>query len=398
MEYIRGTVSETGDGENLNEDILDFANMVFSMEYSRIDFATYFPKAYGTGRYDIPVHHIIKEDNKIRGLVDVYPMALRQQYRNSGLEIAADYIGTVAVHHNCRGKGFMTELMARAKEDAIKRNRDIMIVDGNRSRYSHFGFEKAGIKYSFSLPYKNVLEGCCKLYDEEYMQSPVYSFEEADDDSPYIDKMYMLYMRRNVTARTADDFFVCLKGGKAVTYAVFRDDSFSGYVSLSEDLKNILEFETDNDSELPRMIYDLMEGLDIAELGISVGMDEPSKIKYLEKLSEYYNMAMSHQICILNYERVIRFLLVWKQKYTKLSEGEYILGLKSGNDVKNYCITVKNGDVEVKMTDKEADLAVSETEFVKVFTTSYYFMENNMKDMPAGWFPLPFYLPDADTF
>jgi hypothetical protein len=35
---------------------------------------------------------------------------------------------------------------------------------------------------------------------------------------------------------------------------------------------------------------------------------------------------------------------------------------------------------------------------VKVFTTSYYFVENNIKDMPAGWFPLPFYLPDADTF
>ena len=62
--YVRGMVAET-------EDILDFADMVFSMEHNRTDFAKLYPKAYAEERAHIPIHHMIKEGNKIRALVDV---------------------------------------------------------------------------------------------------------------------------------------------------------------------------------------------------------------------------------------------------------------------------------------------------------------------------------------
>lgn len=59
------------------EELLDFANMVFSMEYNSTDFAMLLPKAYSKERCQIPVHHIIREQNSVKALIDSYPLTMR---------------------------------------------------------------------------------------------------------------------------------------------------------------------------------------------------------------------------------------------------------------------------------------------------------------------------------
>ena len=95
-----------------NQDILDFANMVFSMEYGSIDFEELYPKAYSRKYCHIPVHHTIEADGKIKALLDVYPVTMK--LNGSEMSIRAAYIGTVAVHPKHRGNGYLTELMQRA--------------------------------------------------------------------------------------------------------------------------------------------------------------------------------------------------------------------------------------------------------------------------------------------
>lgn len=75
-EYCRKTC-----GRECTEEILDFANMVFGMEYGRTDFASLLPKAYAPERCGIPVHHMIMEENRLRALIDVYPLTLRLKGR-----------------------------------------------------------------------------------------------------------------------------------------------------------------------------------------------------------------------------------------------------------------------------------------------------------------------------
>lgn len=393
--YCKGTIEET-------EDILDFANMVFSMSYRSIDFARLIPKAYSKERCHIPVHHMIKENEKIKALTDVYPLTLRQSNKNNtDIEIKAAYIGTVCVHPNSRGRGYMKSLMKKAKDDAISEGFDIMFVDGNRHRYQNYGFEKAGIKYEYCVRYKNLKHAYERLYGE-YIE-PVYSFELVEEGSPYLDKMYGLYSKRNVIARSKEEFYLNLKGNRAYTYAVLDGEEFAGYINISEDEANIHEIELENLSKLTVIIYDLFEELALDEVVITAGVDETEKMEWFDKLCDYYSIHMSHQIKILNYEKVLSFLLNWKQKYCTLADGKYVIGIEGGS-YKLYCIEIKNGEISVKETDtEEPNIILEELDFVKLFTTGIFFQECNKSDSrvkitPKGWFPLPFFLPEADAF
>jgi len=361
-----------------NQDILDFANMVFSMEYGSIDFEELYPKAYSREYCHIPIHHTIIKNGKIRALLDIYPVTMKQ--RDSGLTVKAAYIGTVAVHPREREKGYMTQLMKQAEDDAVQKGFDLMLVDGDRHRYRSYGFERAGTKYNFNVRLNNARHRCVEIYAEKALEKPKYSFEEIDEKSEYMLFLYALYGKRNVTARTKENFFQCLRSNLAVTYAVLTDGNVTGYINTSYDGKNVLEFEMEDSIFIPRMIYDYMNELALDEVGITVGMDETQKLDELEGMSDYYNLAMSHMIKILNPERVLPFLVEWKKKYdTDVIKVDEIMKLWEA----------LNAD------DKEK---------VSLLTTSRCFMEfqkgkdNRLKNIPSNWLPLPFFLPDADTF
>lgn len=402
-EYTRITCSSAD--EDL-EDILDFANMVFGMDSGCIDFADFYPKAYAKGRCGLVTHHIIKEKQKIRALVDIYPLTLRLDTdlaKGGKMELKAAYVGTVSVHPNTRKRGYMTKLMEYAVEDARRQGAALMLLDGDRHRYRHFGFEHAGIRYSFQAGIRNVMHCCRELYDAAYMEKPVYSFEEIDSGSEVSDYLYGLYCRRNVTARSREDFLPCLGSGHAVTYAVFQSGRVTGYINMSEDERNILELEAEDNSELPRIIYDLMMGADIEAFKITVGVDEIEKIEYIEKMSDCCSASMSHQIKILDYEAVLAFLFHWKQKYDKPAADEYVIGIRDEKGMHNYGISVGREGINIASTDKKADAILGGTELISVLTTSLSFVEQRrcggkISNAPAGWFPLPFYLPDADAF
>ena len=361
-----------------NQDILDFANMVFSMEYGSIDFEELYPKAYAKQCCHIPVHHMIEEGGKIQALLDIYPVTLNLS--GSDMSIRAAYIGTVAVHPRHRGKGYMTELMQRAERDAREKGFDLMLVDGDRHRYRSYGFEKAGVKYSFNVRLGNIWHRCRELYPKEALCAPKYSFEELDEDSAYIPALFDLYRRRNVTARTRENFFLCLKSNLAATYALLADGHLAGYINLSGDEKNILEFALEKYALIPRMLCDFMEGMGLNEIGISVGMDETEKLEQLEGASDYYNLSMSHQMKLLKPDKVLEFLTAWKEKYdTRVINVDKIKQLWR----------------EVETDDREK---------ISLFTTSRCFMEMQkgensvLKGIPSDWLPLPFFLPDGDAF
>lgn len=394
------------------EDILDFVNMVFSMDSNNsVDFAALLPKAYSRECCGRLVHHMVKEQGKIRALIDLYPITLQLCASSKAGKrlLHAAYIGTVSVHPNSRGKGYMIKLMEMAEKTAIAQGCDLMILDGNRHRYQHCGFEKAGIRYSFHVGKRNISHCCDSMYDSSYMEAPVYSFEEIDADSPHIEKMFELYLQRNVTARTKQDFFLCLQSYGAVTYAVLKEEEMIGYVNI-EGEKEILEFELVDYSELPRVIYDLMEGIEATEFNFEVGLDESDKIEYLEKMSDYYNVGMSHQIKILNYANVLEFLFAWKQEYSTPENGTYIIGVKKENSSckeessENYLIKLSDSGVNVEMTERTADIVLDAFTFIQMFTTSYCLSGlpkdhiGKLKNAPSDWFPLPFFLPNADTF
>ena len=381
------------------EEILDFANMVFSMSSGSIDFRRTLPKAYLAKRVMMPTHHMIKEEGRIKALIDVYPGELRLDQES----LSYGYIGTVSVHPRARSKGYMIELMKNAEDQLRRDGADFILLDGNRHRYQHYGFEKAGMKDCFNIT-RDSIRHYVNSHNEECGQKDKIYFEFVDSvEHDAVDVMYELYQKRNVTARhDKEEFYLCLCGWEANTYAVMLDDECIGYFNTTAEDDNVYEFALRDMSQLPMVIWAFMQEMEPDELAVNVGIDELEAITILDGCSDYYTLNMSHQMKILNYESVLRFMLKWKQKAEGiLPDGRFIVGIK---DIQtNYCIEVSDGKVEVKMTSAKADVVYSGLELVRTLTTSYYFHEvrradSPLRNTPLGWFPLPFYLPVTDAF
>ena len=99
--------------------------------------------------------------------------------------------------------------------------------------------------------------------------------------------------------------------------------------------------------------------------------------------------------------------LEWKLAVHKnmLQEGKYVIGVYSKESCtqRNYLLSYLSGEVEVLKTELEADVIIEEKELVKTITTSFYYHaiqkpNTLLQKAPQGWFPLPFFLPEADAF
>lgn len=395
--YVRGT------REDMCE-LMDFANMVFSMSSGSIDFEQLLPKAYSPERNMLAAHHLIKEEGRIKALIDVLPMTLQMGEES----LKAGYIGTVSVHPKARGKRYMITLMDEVEKQQRTEGTDILILDGNRHRYQHYGFEKAGMKYCFNITGDSIRH-CCKAR-ERVQEEKEYCFVLLEQtDEKLIDTAYTLYQRKKVTARSREDFFLCLQSWEADTYAIMDEEKCIGYLNVSANERNISEFELADIRELPFIVKAFMDEIGSDELGIHAGMDELSKIDQLDLMSDYYTVNTSHQIKILNYEKVLHFLLQWKlavyEGANTMQEGRFILGVCSmeKEEQNYYLLEYKQGQVSVTTTDLNADIVLEEKELVKTLTTSYYFhvlqkMGSSLQNAPKEWFPLPFFLPEADAF
>ncbi len=393
--YVRGTKADM-------PELMDFANMVFSMSSGSVDFERLLPKAYSPERNMLASHHLMKEEGHIKALIDVLPMELKLGQES----LQAGYIGTVSVHPKARGQQYMIRLMQEAETEQRAAGTDLLILDGNRHRYQHYGFERVGMKYCFNITGDSIRH-CCNARQQEDREYRFVLLEE--DDEKWIDTSYALYQRRRVTARSREEFYLCLASWEADTYAVLAEDTCIGYLNVSANEKNIFEFELSKIQELPQVIRAFMNETGSDELGIHAGADEPEKIEQLDGMSDYFTVNTSHQIKILNYERVLRFLLQWKLSVHgdtgHMQEGSFVLGVYSEEkkEQEKYSLTYQSGEVTVKQTGSQPDILLEEKELVKTLTTSYYFHalqrpESSLQKAPAGWFPLPFFLPEADAF
>ena len=145
--YTNGAPGEMGE-------IIDFINYIFSQTRVPHDFKALLPKVYGD---DAPAggeafHFLAKQQNKIVGCV-----ANRLTTLHFGdSQLYCGYVGSVSVHPYHRGEGHMKKLMSNVICDAKAHGLDMLILGGQRQRYGYFGFEPAGLKYSFRVTKTNL--------------------------------------------------------------------------------------------------------------------------------------------------------------------------------------------------------------------------------------------------
>lgn len=138
------------------DDVVDFANFVFSQAHRPHDFKTLLPKVYADGAPEIARHFVAVRGGRIRAMV----ADCLQELRLGDRTLRAGMVGTVSVHPYSRGEGHMKKLMAMMIDDAQQSGLDLLILGGQRQRYGYFGFDNFGCTPHYTLTDASVRHGC----------------------------------------------------------------------------------------------------------------------------------------------------------------------------------------------------------------------------------------------
>jgi predicted N-acetyltransferase YhbS len=105
------------------------------------------PELFRDGEEAAACHLVIDKDGKIVSHVGSYPTEIII----GPARVMASGVGNVATHPDERGKGYMSRLIG----ESIRRWRalgwPLSVLWGNRQRYSHFGYESCGFRYSIEV-------------------------------------------------------------------------------------------------------------------------------------------------------------------------------------------------------------------------------------------------------
>ena len=248
IEYCKGTPAD-------RQEILDFADLVFSKNSRPHDFATLLPKLYGPDRNFEPLHYMVKEDGKIRAMICVLPM----EFRSGEETLRFNGVGTVSVHPCARGRGYMKKLMTWALEDMKQDGTVFSTLSGLRQRYEYFGYTPVGRKLSWNLNRDNLRH---RYSGRTFL--PVVLSPMTRQDAPTYAAMY----RKSGagTVRSDEDFLTILRSWNAQPTAVTLEGKPVGYFCRTGG--TIQEMVLENPELLPDVLHAIFQNPEVEWLSL----------------------------------------------------------------------------------------------------------------------------------
>jgi len=385
--YVKGTAEDA-------QDIIDFADMVFSKNFGPHDFAGLIPKLYSVGADTQKYHYLVKENGKIKAMICVLPVTCNV----AGIELKVGCVGTVSVHPCSRGKGYMKKLMNMAVEDMKSQGYSMSVLGGQRQRYEFFGYEPAGIKFEFTLTSDNIRH----KYKE--LDTSAIRFEPLLSDSPWLDDAYQLYQQGTVnSARSKEQFAIIVRTWNTQPFVILEDGKFIGYVGLSKDGGSINEIEMIDPALLPVVSKALAAEKGSGELRFTIPPYDLEKIALLGDVCDWYSTSYEYNYNIMDYSSVIEAFLRCKAKNMMLQDGRFVLGIEDSEiveiDVQNNQVVVNKYDPNA--TDMQAQVILTKREatallFSPLSEYTNWKQATRQLNIPSGWLPLPLYIPPLD--
>lgn len=368
-EYRRATAEEY-------EALIDFANFVF-----QINFAELLPKLYNGHPELAQYHYLALEEGKIKGLVASIPL----EFSIDGETVKAFGIGTVSVHPEARGKGYMKELMNRAIADAKADGADLMCLGGQRQRYEYFGFSKACIQRSYILTPNNRRHW-------KRISTKGIEFLPLSESREYAEGCWQLHQALPIHAkRKIENFAEVCRSWSCEAWVIRKSGQFLGYCILNADCTAAAELLLGDWQEVLPVLFALSEKTG-KDLSVTPFSWQKELNRALSLVSEGGAINDGEMFRLLNFPRMLKLLLQRKARQAGLSDGALVLEIPGEG---KYEAAVESGVVSIEETAKPADWSLDAVEMqnriVSVSNLWQYdsFLENS-------WFPLPLELPNHD--
>ena len=368
-EILRATAKD-------KEDVIDFANYVFSQSRVPHDFKTLIPVAYSDEVEGLGAeHYLIRKDGKIRALV----ADRRATHLYGDAPLKTSFIGTVSVHPYARGEGYMRTLMPHAIERAREDGVDLMLLGGQRQRYNYFGFETGGIKLSFHITPSNLRHAFQDVSTEGITFSPL----RRDDVSFCLD----LYRTLPIHAdRTERDFALCARMWNMPCRTVLRNGEPIGYV-VGTFAECVLRDERDFPAVFKALFQE--EGWKSADIALPPCARE--RVAFLSRVAEGYSVNHVDMVRVLHWKRVLEVLLTFKATYAPLADGEGSFAVEGVR----YTVRVSGGVPTVTESTAEEEECLTPVEAERLLFQNLGLLEDRGF---YNWFPLPLFVLPGDAF
>lgn len=362
------------------EEIVDFANFVFSQAHEPHDFKKLLPKAYADDAPDFSDWHFLaKQQGRIRAMVACRPLEMNMLDK----KLSCGFIGTVSVHPYSRGEGHMKHLMKMAMDDARKRGHDLMILGGQRQRYNYFGFEHMGVSLHYTVNTTN-LRHALRDQDASHITFSPLTAEKQDE----VDFCHALSHKMPVHGtRPRAEYMNIMHSWNAECYVIRVHGELAGYLMTAG------EIALADEQLLPLVLKSYLAFAGQESITLHCAPYQKERIHILSRLCEDRYIGTFEMIHILNFPRVVDTLLSLKSSYMRLLDGCVTMQVE---DQPSFTIRVKDNQVSVAEENLTPDYALSHLEAQRLLMD----LENAVCDsrMPQGWLPLPFTMTAADTF
>ena len=373
------------DRAEANRAYMALINEAFGFNASGEDFRRLLPKLFGPGR-DGARHTtftVDTSDGSLAACAGRFPV----DFIAGNTRIKTFGIGNVGVRAELRKRGLMSAVMPAAVNKMISDGAVFSFLGGSRHRYKHFGFERAGIVYSFDLSAKT-LRKLGEEVPDGYTLTPLSPADETaarfiaeTDNRPWR------------AVREPREMYDILTSWHAVPYVLYKNGEPCGWAVVKGGRCVTEAVTCVKEHMLP--LLGLLGGLD-APLTFKAAEYETELYDTLWPLSEGWHSCADNLVCVLNYRELISELLKVKAGYRSLADGCLRVVIEGIARTERLMIEVNKGIPEVHGIDAGAEtdnaLKLSHADATALFFTHNSPASRLLEAAPASWFPLPLYI------
>ncbi len=358
------------------EQLVDFADFVFSKSERPHDFATLLPKMYGAGRVPLDHHVVAVEDGQILGMALYNPFTLMA----GDTALKGVGVGTVSVHPRAQGKGVMKAVMNALLDTRAAKEADFLILGGQRQRYEYYGFTPMCRRYCHEVGTDNVRHA---------LRDTPENIKIVPFTDEYVAPALALHdTQPSHVQRSAADFIITLRSWNATPYVFLKKGKFSGYCSVCGG--HVGEFVMENYEDILPAVKALSRHVN-GHLQFVCSPLHPAN-HALASIAESTSSDDAHSCRIQHLDKVTQAMFDMYRSLGGLPEGQF--GLPIAGEGMLFIKNSHSEGAQVKFQVLNTGAGISRMEAARrLFSNSAQLMSFAA---PGGWFPLPLFVGEPD--
>ncbi|MCL2600556.1 MAG: GNAT family N-acetyltransferase [Treponema sp.] len=220
------TVFEMAQAKDRDE-VLGFANYVFSNDYDTRDFGPMLPKIFRHENFMDGMHYLARVGGKIKAMAGAYPLEMQVANGKGGVvSLPGRSIGMVCTHPDARGRGLMAALMETVMSEMVRDGIVFSCLSEDQHHYAQFGFAPANSVYTFRCGKGNIE----RVLGHEW-KTGLSLVKVGAGDGALLDDISVMHEAKPVRMkRERAKLFDILSSWKSQVYAVTEDGHFEGYI------------------------------------------------------------------------------------------------------------------------------------------------------------------------